>query len=180
MKKLSFIILAALAQSALAHGTERTALMDCVIQQPLPGKDMTGAFLRIHHHGAAVEITGAEIPSVTPTVELHSMEMKDGVMSMIPLTNHEITEGDRLFKKGADHLMLMKIPADKLPKAGEKHQVTVHFKDAAENKTYSASCEAEVKTVEAIIEAQGGDAHAHHAHHHGHGHGHQPATTSQK
>lgn len=175
MKKLSLLVLATLAQSALAQEKPQTTLQECIIQQPLPGKNMTGAFLKFHHQGADVMIQHAEIPTITPVVELHSMEMKDNVMSMIPLTDYTLKAGERVFKKGADHLMLMQIPDDKLPKAGEKHKITVFFgENPNDPNAYSAECEAEIKTVEEIIEAQGGDAHAHHAH------GHHHAPTSKK
>lgn len=145
MKMKSLIALAVLASSS---AFAETKLSDCVIQEVIPGKDMTGAFLKFEHSGKPVQIESASIPSITSDVELHAMEMKDGVMSMIPLQNKELKEGERVFKKGGDHVMLMKIAADKFPKAGEKHTITVNFDDKT-----SASCEAEVKTVKEVIEA---------------------------
>ena len=124
-----------------------TTLSDCVIQEVIPGKEMTGAFVKFTHKGAPVQIEGAKIDSITDTVELHAMEMKDGVMSMVPLKDKELKEGEREFKKGGDHLMLMKIAKDKFPKAGDKHTITVNFSDKS-----SASCEAVVKTVDQVIE----------------------------
>ena len=172
MRKVTFALLLALSQSALAQNPE-TKIANCIIQQPLQGKNMTGAFLQFEHKGSPVILSHAEIPSVTASVEIHSMEMKDNVMSMIPLTDNILNEGVREFKKGADHLMLMQIADNKLPKAGEKHEITVFFKTApTAAESYSAKCEAEVKTVEEIIAAQGGDAHHHHHHHHAHGHNH--------
>lgn len=155
------------AEAASTATAGNTTLSDCVIQEVIPGKDMTGAFLKLEHKGSPVQIEGAKIDSITDTVELHSMEMKDGVMSMIPLTDKELKEGERIFKKGGDHLMLMKIAQDKFPKAGDKHTITVNFSDKS-----SASCEAVVKTVDQVIEEAKakGDLPKDHDHKHDHKH----------
>ena len=162
MKMKSLIALAVLASSS---AFAETKLSDCVIQEVIPGKDMTGAFLKFEHSGKPVQIESASIPSITSDIELHAMEMKDGVMSMVPLQNKELKEGERVFKKGGDHVMLMKIAADKFPKAGEKHTITVNFDDKT-----SASCEAEVKTVKEVIEAAKAKGDWKDEYDHGHGH----------
>lgn len=167
--KSIYVMAAAFAASQAFAATE---LRDCVIQEVIPGKHMTGAFLTFVHSGEAVEIASADIPSVTANVELHNMVMKGDVMEMGPLEDLTVSEGERVFKKGGDHLMLMEIPDDKMPKAGEFHTITVHFSNGE-----SATCKAEVKTVEAVMEAAkmaGGhkDGHAHsHAHGESHGEG---------
>lgn len=169
MKKIILITAALAASQAIADGKAKssTELRDCVIQEVLPGKQMTGAFLTFVHHGEAVEIVKGEIPSVTPVIEFHQMVMKGDVMEMSPLENLQIAEGERLFKKGADHIMLMQIPEGKLPKKGQTHTITVHFSDGSQ-----ASCDAVVKTVEEVIEAskKAGDA-VMHSHDHAHDHG---------
>lgn len=173
MKK-SLLLLSALGMSSAFAATE---LKDCVIQEVIPGKNMTGAFLTFEHKGETVEIKSGEIASVTPSVEFHQMVMKGDVMEMAPLEDLKIAEGERMFRKGADHIMLMQIPEDKFPKKGEKHTITVHFSDGSK-----ASCEAEVKTVEEVIEAAkaAGDAHAAHGHGHGHAHGDQKPADAKK
>ena len=65
-------MLVAFAQVAVAETTV-TSVDNCVIQEVLPGKAMTGAFVTFHHQGPAVDIIAAEIPSITSHVELHSM-----------------------------------------------------------------------------------------------------------
>lgn len=183
MKKLLVLGLSLALGSASAHdhgkiehGKGETKLKDCVIQQPLPGKNMTGGFLKMFRKGASVKIEKGEIPTISDQIEFHSMEMKGDVMEMIPLTDPIVNEGVRLFRKGGDHIMLMNIADDKLPKAGEKHQITIHFADGT-----SASCDAIVKTAEAIIEEdkkraekhgkkkEGEHKHDHHGHDHKHG-----------
>lgn len=151
MKKTLLLLAALGAGQAFAA----TTLEHCVIQEVIPGKDMTGAFLTMVHDGEPVEITGAAIPSVTAHVELHQMVMKGDVMEMSPLTDLTVKAGERQFKKGADHLMLMQIPADKFPKKGETHTITVSFSDGS-----TASCDAVVKTVGEVIEQAQGEGHA--------------------
>ncbi|MDO5668034.1 MAG: copper chaperone PCu(A)C [Alcaligenaceae bacterium] len=147
MKKTLFLtaVLMAFAQTAAAE-TSTTTVDNCAIQEVLPGKNMTGAFVNFHHKGAAVEIVSAEIPSVTSHIELHSMEMKDNVMTMVPLTNPKLEEGVREFKKGSDHVMVMSIPDDKLPKVGETHTMTFKFSNGTQ-----ASCDAIVKSIEEVM-----------------------------
>ncbi len=151
---------------ALSEAPTINQLSDCVIQAPIPGKHMTGAFLQIKRHSdMATTITKVEVPSITTQAELHTMTMKDNVMSMSPMTDLTL-KGERTFRKGGDHIMLMQIPHDKLPKAGETHTITMHFADNS-----SASCEAIVKTPEEIIKAAKATAHSseqHHTHEHGH------------
>lgn len=151
MKKCVFLsaMLVAFAQVAVAETTV-TSVDNCVIQEVLPGKAMTGAFVTFHHQGPAVDIIAAEIPSITSHVELHSMELKDHVMTMIPLTNPSLEAGIREFKKGADHVMLMSIPEDKLPRVGETHTMTFKFSNGTE-----ASCDAMVKSIDEIMQAAG-------------------------
>lgn len=147
MKKLSFVLAAVFLASGAAVAAETTTTLEnCAIQEVLPGKDMTGAFVTFKHQGPAVNIIAAEIPSITTHVELHSMEMKDNVMTMIPLTDPKLEEGTREFKKGADHVMVMSIPADKIPKIGEKHTMTFKFSNDTQ-----ASCDAVVKSIDEVM-----------------------------
>ncbi|MDO5057499.1 MAG: copper chaperone PCu(A)C [Lautropia sp.] len=134
----------AMAPQAPTH----TELKDCVIQEVIPGKDMTGAFVRFVHAGPAVEIVRAEVPSISPRVELHSMELKNGVMEMIPLTSPSLAQGERVFRKGADHVMLFDIA--RKPAVGSHHEMTVHFSDGSR-----ASCTAVVKSVAEVMREAG-------------------------
>lgn len=152
---------AMLAQAAEPAIAAHTELKDCVIQEVLPGKNMTGAFVRFVHHGAPVELVRVEMPSVSPRIELHSMKMKDGVMEMTRMADLTLKEGERLFKKGGDHVMLFDI-AEK-PAVGSAHTLTVYFSDSTQ-----AHCQAVVKSVREIMQNAGVDQ----GHAQGHGHGH--------
>lgn len=149
------------AQAAEPAAAAHTELKDCVIQEVLPGKNMTGAFVRFVHRGAPVELARVEAPDVSPRIELHSMTMQNGVMEMTRMTDLTLKEGERLFKKGGDHIMLFDIAQN--PAIGSAHTLTVYFSD----QTY-ASCQAVVKSVRQIMQNAGVDQ----GHAQGHGHGH--------
>lgn len=151
MKKLIALtaaLMACQAQAAEPAATSHTVLKDCVIQEVLPGKDMTGAFVRFVHRGEPVEMVRAEVPGVSDRIELHSMAVKDGVMEMIPLTNPTLEAGERVFRKGADHVMLFDIK-DK-PAIGSRHTIRIYFS----NQTV-ASCEAVVKSIQDVMKDAG-------------------------
>lgn len=157
MKKALLIMALTLSSSpVLAH--HGVHLENCVIQAPIAGKNMTGAFLKFNNHGESVTITKVDVPSITAQAELHSMTMKDNIMTMTPLSDLTIS-GERLFRKGGDHVMLMQIPKEKIPKAGETHKMTFSFSDGS-----TASCEAIVKTPEEVIQEAKSSASKHHQH----------------
>ena len=141
------VLSALCAHAADVPTASHTELKDCIIQQVLPGKDVTGAYLRIVHRGAPVTLTKAEVPSLSPRVELHGMNMKDGVMHMHPLTDLQVPEGERVFKKGADHVMLFDIAQP--PAIGSQHTLHVYFSDNTR-----ASCQAEVKSFKELMQPQ--------------------------
>ena len=123
---------------------------------------MTGAFVHFHHTGAPVKLVRAEVPGVSARVELHEMVMQNGVMEMGPLKDLTLKEGERVFKKGGDHVMLFDV-ANK-PKVGSKHTMTVFFDDGTQ-----ASCEAVVKSVKEVMKDAGIKHDGHGAHHGKHG-----------
>lgn len=123
-----------------------TVLSECVIQEVLPGRNMTGAFVTFDHKGETVEIVEALLPSITDHIELHEMTMVDNVMTMGPLPDKTLSEGQRFFRKGGDHVMVMSIPDDKIPQIGDTHTMTFHFSNGT-----TASCEALVKSLDDVI-----------------------------
>ncbi|SUO97762.1 copper chaperone PCu(A)C [Suttonella ornithocola] len=143
MKKLSFLSLALFAGAAMTHENKNT-LGDCVIQEVLPGKQMTAAFFTLHHNGHTQKIVGAEIPDVTDHVELHTMKMQDNVMKMEKIDDYTVENGETKFAKGGNHLMLMGVTNS--PEVGSKHTITLTFDDGSK-----AQCEAQVKSVDEIL-----------------------------
>lgn len=88
-------------------------------------------------------------------------------MEMIPLTSTRLEAGERVFRKGADHVMLFDI--DEKPAIGSKHTIRIYFS----NQTV-ASCEAVVKSIHDVMQDAGikGAAHGGHGGHGSKGDGH--------
>ena len=74
------------------------------------------------------------------------MSMVDNVMTMGPLQDKSLTEGQRFFRKGGDHVMIMSIPEDKTPQIGETHTMTFKLSNGK-----SVSCEAIVKSLNEVM-----------------------------
>jgi len=108
MKKI--LILGALISSA-AMAAGDVSVSNCLIQEVIPGKQMTGAFFDIENKGKEdVKLTGAAADKITSHVELHEMIHKDGKMEMSQIQEYNVTPGSvHHFKKGGYHVMLMDI-----------------------------------------------------------------------
>lgn len=151
--------------AAAAEAASHTTLKNCVIQEVVPGKDMTGAYVTFVHTGAPVNLKGAEVPDISQRVELHDMVMNNGVMEMGPLKDLTLNDGERVFKKGGDHVMLFDVKQK--PAIGSKHTLTVFFDDGSQ-----ASCDAVVKSVKDVMKDAGMSGHGHHGKHGHHKGGH--------
>lgn len=148
MKKL---LISTLATLSCATTMAADTLENCVIQEVIPGKHMTAAFFILKHIGEEKKLISAEIPTIAGTTEIHTMEMVGDVMKMKKLDSYLVKEGDNIFRKGANHLMLFDIV--KSPEVGTKHSLTLTFENGEK-----LSCEAVVKSIDEIIkEAQAHD-----------------------
>jgi len=168
MKKI-LILGALISGSALAADL---SVKDCLIQEVVPGKEMTGGFFTLENGGKdTVKLVGASVEKITDKVELHEMIHKDGKMEMSQIQSYDVTPGEHQFKKGGYHIMFMEVKH--FPKAGETYPVELKF----DNKE-TLKCDAKVLTVEETIkhfkldgEKAGGHDHDKKADDHGHGHG---------
>lgn len=138
-------LLTALTVFGCATAMAANTIENCVIQEVLPSKHMTAAFFTLKHTGETQKLVAADIPSIASLTEIHTMEMVGDVMKMKKLDDFELKEGDNVFKKGGNHLMLLDIKEN--PKVGSQHTITLTF-----NNGDKLSCEATVKTVAEIIE----------------------------
>lgn len=137
---------------------------DCIIQEVLPGKHMTGAFVTFDNEtDKPIILEKATITSLSDHVELHEMLHEDGVMKMQQIKQFELQSGKTVFKKGGYHVMIMNI-ADQ-PEVGSEHEMTFTFANGE-----TASCDAEVLSVEAVME-HFSDEHGEMNHSHEHNHG---------
>lgn len=181
-KTLALILATAISLPALAHQHSahphkhthqvktENHLSDCVIQEVLPGKNMTAAFFTLHHHGTEQTLIKASIPSITTEVQLHRMSMKGDVMQMEEMkAGYAVKKGENQFARGGNHLMLMGI--EKSPEVGSEHTLTLTFKDGS-----TISCQAKVKSVDEIMKMPQGKMHHEHSEHHQH----MPKTAHKK
>ena len=146
MKKI--LILGALISSA-AMAAGDVSVSNCLIQEVIPGKQMTGAFFDIENKGKEdVKLTGAAADKITSHVELHEMIHKDGKMEMSQIQEYNVTPGSvHHFKKGGYHVMLMDIEDKNFPKAGETYPMELKFDNGE-----TLKCDAKALTVEQAIE----------------------------
>lgn len=157
MRKI-IVALALVSVTALADELE---VNDCIIQEVLPGKNMTGAFVTFDNEtDQPVVLEKAAIPSLSDHVELHEMAHQDGVMKMQQIKQLELRPGETIFKKGGYHVMVMDIKD--VPEVGSEHEMAFTFANGE-----TVSCEAEVLSVEEVME-HFGDKHDEMNHNHDH------------
>ena len=147
------IVLAALnglpAAFAQKSSAEAPQISDVWIKATIPGSNVSAAYLRIKS-AKTVKLVKAET-AVANIAELHSMNMKDGVMEMKAELAFNVPAGKTIeLKPGGMHIMLMQVA--KPIKAGDKVPLTLTFDTDGGNSL--------VMNVEAIARAQS----AHHAH----------------
>ena len=144
MKKI--LILGALVSGAAMAGDVN--VKDCLIQEVISGKNMTGAFFDIENTGKeAVKLTGAAADKITSHVELHEMIHKDGKMEMSQIPEYDVTPGEvHHFKKGGYHVMLMDIEEKNFPKVGESYPLELKLSNGE-----TLKCDAKTITVEEAI-----------------------------
>ncbi|UJF25401.1 copper chaperone PCu(A)C [Suttonella sp. R2A3] len=147
MRKLAVAILLA---SGLAQAAD-VSVSDCVIQEVLPTKMMTGAFVTFNNESDKdIALVSAEIPSISDKIELHEMAVVDGVMKMQEIKQYDLTPGEHQFKKGGYHVMIMGIK--EAPEVGSEHEMTFNFADGE-----SVSCQAPVYSIDQVMEHFGMD-----------------------
>ena len=145
MKKI--LILGALISSA-AMAAGDVSVSNCLIQEVIPGKQMTGAFFDIENKGKEdVKLTGAAADKITSHVELHEMVHKDGKMEMSQIQSYDVTPGEHHFKKGGYHIMLMDIEDKNFPKVGETYPLELKLSNGE-----TLKCDAKTITVKEAIE----------------------------
>ena len=129
MKKI--LILGALMSGAAMAGD--LSVKDCLVQEVIPGKHMTGAFFTLENSGKdTVKLTAATADKITSKVELHEMVHKDGKMEMSQIQSYDVTPGEHHFKKGGYHIMFFGLK--KPLQEGDKFDLNLKFKNAKPQK----------------------------------------------
>ena len=101
-------------------------IRDGWVQEGPPSQTITAAFMVIENHtGAAISLQSAST-DIAQVVELHKMELKDGMMKMHKVELIEIPAGGSVeLKPGGYHLMV--IGLKKTLKDGDKVTIALQF-----------------------------------------------------
>lgn len=127
---------------------------DAWVPEAPPVAPVMGGYVRISNPGGEpVSITAAECPDFA-RVEIHDMQMRDGMMRMIKQDQLTIpADGQVELKPGGMHLMLMK--PKRTFKTGETLEVTFRRDDG----------QSSTVTFEVRTRPMEGSQHQHHQHH---------------
>lgn len=112
-----------------------------------PMAAVAGGFMTITNSGTEVDTFLGGSASFAEAVEVHEMSMVDGIMKMRRLENGlQISPNEAVeLKPGGYHLMLIN-PSEPM-KEGNKHKMTLSFKQAGD-----IEVELEVKDISATLE----------------------------
>ncbi len=92
---------------------------------------MSAAFMEISNNGSSDEVLMSANAEIAGTTELHEMINENDQMKMRKIDSISIPAGGSVeLKRGGLHVML--IDLKKLPVAGEKVMITLHFKGSGE------------------------------------------------
>lgn len=111
---------------AVAHDQSAVVIRDGWVQEGPPSQTITAAYMTIENQtGADISLRSART-KVAQTVELHKMELVDGMMKMHRVETIDIPAGRTAeLKPGGYHLMV--IGLKKELKEGDKVTITLEF-----------------------------------------------------
>jgi len=112
-----------------------------------PMAAVAGGFMTVTNNGTESDTFLGGSAGFVEAVEIHEMSMADGIMKMRRLENGlQIAPNETVeLKPGGYHLMLIK-PSEPM-KEGDKHKITLSFKQAGD-----IEVELEVKDISATLE----------------------------
>jgi len=112
-----------------------------------PMAAVAGGFMTVTNNGTESDTFLGGSAGFVEAVEIHEMSMADGIMKMRRLENGlQIAPNETVeLKPGGYHLMLIK--PSKPMKEGDKHKITLSFKQAGD-----IEVELEVKDISATLE----------------------------
>lgn len=128
-----WILISIFSTTAYAGEAKPVTVQDAWVRAAAPGQKVGAAYMTLSYD-ENITLVAADA-DVAETVEIHSMEMKNGVMKMRSLENLPIQAGKpaKLAPNGL-HLMLFGIK--KPLNAGEKVELTLCFKDKNGKETH--------------------------------------------
>lgn len=149
---LTVIVVAALAACSPSGTTvpdtsEATPVLsytDAFVMEPIGGRDMTMGGVKIGVEGGDVKLVSATSPAIG-TIELHTMAMVDGKMTMRQVEGFDIADGETLeLKRGGNHFMMFDV--GETVSGGETVDIVLNFEDASGD-AMTLVVEADVRVV---------------------------------
>ena len=105
---------------------DKIVIKDAWVQEGPPSQKITAAFMLIENHNAVEIALLSAVTDVARVVELHKMELEDGMMNMRKVDSINVPAGGMIeLKPGGYHLMV--IGLNKELKEGEDVKVTLRF-----------------------------------------------------
>lgn len=120
-----FLLITFFSNASFAGDAKPVAVQDAWVRATAPGQKVGAAYMTLAYD-ENITLVAADA-DVAETVEIHSMEMKNGVMKMRSLENLPILAGKPI-KLAPNGLHLMLFNLKKLLKAGDKVVLTLCFK----------------------------------------------------
>ncbi len=97
-------------EGAAALRPAALAISDAYVNRPVPGRDVTAAYMVIENRGEQAQTLVAFSSPVAGAVELHSLEHRDGKMQMRRLDSLVVEPGSQVeLAPGGHHLMLFRV-----------------------------------------------------------------------
>ncbi len=147
---LSACLLAMLSMQSISADEYRLGhlqINDPYTRTTPPMAAVAGGFMTVTNNGTESDTFLGGSAGFVEAVEIHEMSMADGIMKMRRLENGlQIAPNETVeLKPGGYHLMLIK-PSEPM-KEGDKHKITLSFKQAGD-----IEVELEVKDISATLE----------------------------
>ncbi len=114
------------------------------MMEPIGGRDMTMGGVTLTVESADTRLVSASSPMVG-TIELHTMAMTDGKMTMRQVEGFDIKAGETFaLERGGNHMMMFEVSDQAV--AGETIDITLEFETGAED-TLKVVVPAEIRAV---------------------------------
>ena len=116
---------------------------DAFVMEPIGAPDKTMGGIKLSVTGGDVRLVGAHSDAFG-TIEMHTMSMQDGKMSMRKVEGFDLADGDTLtLARGGNHFMMFDVSPDVV--GGETVDITLDLEAAG--KPMTLVVEAEVRAI---------------------------------
>jgi copper(I)-binding protein len=128
MMNRALLIVAALAVATLAQAKDNPGVevKDAWVRGTVPGQTTTAAYMTLRS-SEAMKVVGVATPAAQ-RAEIHSSEMKDGIMRMRPVKQVRLPAGKDVALQGDLHVMLLELA--RTLGAGDAVHITITVEDA--------------------------------------------------